>query len=259
MSNLSAIGRVCFGSSIAGIGFLNIWYADFPYMLIPPKHSWIPALAMTSYMFGSILMLAGSCIAFNIKARATSLILGSALLVIFCFYFVPYQLIVGSKSFQLGNWENAEKELALSGGAFVIAGCFPGKNDKALIRFLSRLIQLGHIFFSLAILSFGLDHFIYAKEAAGYIPSWIPNHMFWIYFAGVPLVGSGLAIILKIKVRIIAALLGIMIFTWLVILHIPYVIAAHFSDTGGEVTSALLALAYSGTAFVIAGSAKNSR
>jgi len=37
------------------------------------------------------------------------------------------------------------------------------------------------------------------KEAADYVPSWIPNHLFWIYFAGIALIGSGIAIILKIK------------------------------------------------------------
>ena len=62
-----------------------------------------------------------------------------------------------------------------------------------------------------------------------------------------------MAIIFKIQVRLAATLLGAMIFTWVVILHIPKVVDAHFDDAGGEVTSAFLALAYSGVAFVIAG------
>jgi|SRR5690348_172684 len=260
MDNLSDIGRKFYGISIAGLGSLTIYYSDFPYMLIPPKHSWILDLAVVSYIFGVMFILAGTCIVFKKEIRIMSLILASLLLIIFCLYFIPYQLIVSSKFMQLGDWENAEKELALSGGAFVIAGCFSEKNQTILSRLLSKLIPSGTIFFALAIISFGIDHFLYAKEAADYVPSWIPNHMFWIYFAGIPLVGSGLAIMLKIKVRIIAALLGAMIFIWFIILHIPYVIAAHFSDTGGEVTSAFLALGYSGIAFVISGAAKkNSR
>jgi uncharacterized membrane protein len=242
-----------------GIGFLTIYYADFPYMLIPPKHSGIPGLAMVSYIFGAMLILAGVSIVFEKKIRTISLLLASILLSIFCFYFIPYQLIISSKLMQLGDWENAEKELALSGGAFVIAGCFSKKNEKTLIRFLATLIPFGTIFFALMIISFGIDHFLYAKEAAGYVPSWIPNHMFWIYFAGIALIGAGIAIILKIRVRLFATLLGTMIFIWLLILHIPYVIDSRFADTGGEVTSAFLALAYSGIAFVIGGTTeKNS-
>jgi len=258
MGNLSAIGRKFYGIGTVGMGFLTIYYADFPYMLIPRKHSWIPGLAMVSYIFGGMLIFAGASIFFEKKFRPISLLLASVLLLIFCFYFIPYQLIVSSNFMQFGDWENAGKELALSGGAFVIAGCFSGKKENTLIRFLAKLIPFGTIFFALTMISFGIDHFLYAKEAADYVPSWIPNHIFWIYFAGIPLVGSGIAIILKIKVRLIAALLGTMIFTWFIILHIPYVIASHFADTGGEVTSAFLALAYSGIAFVIAGAAKKN-
>ena len=80
--------------------------------------------------------------------------------------------------------------------------------------------------------------------------------MFWTYLAGTALIGSGLAIILKIKPGLIAALLGTMIFIWFIILHIPKVIASPVADMGDEATSAFLALAYSGTAFVIAGATK---
>jgi len=256
MGNLSIVGRKFYGISITGLGFLTIYYADFPYMLIPPRHSWIPGLAMIAYTFGVMFILAGACIILEKKVRTVSLLLATILLLIFCFYFLPYQLIVSTKFMQLGYWENAEKELALSAGAFVIAGCFPGKNENTFIRFLAKLIPLGTILFAITIISFGIDHFLYAKEAAGYVPSWIPNHLFWIYFAGIALIGSGISILLRIRVRLIATLLGTMIFIWFIILHVPYVIAAHFADTGGEVTSAFLALAYAGIAFVIASNAK---
>ncbi len=103
----------------------------------------------------------------------------------------------------LGDWENAEKELALSSGTFIIAGCFPGKNENSLILFLAKLVPLGAILFSITIISFGIDHFLYAKDVADYIPSWIPNLIFWAYFAGAALLGSGVGIMFKIKQRLV--------------------------------------------------------
>ena len=47
-----------------------------------------------------------------------------------------------------------------------------------------------------------------------------------------------------------------MIFTWFIILHIPRVIASPVAYIGSEVTSAFIALAYSGIAFAIAGAIK---
>ena len=255
MKDLSNIGRIFYGTGMAGMGVVTIYYRDFPYMLIPPKHSWIPGFVMLVYISGALLILAGGCIVFEKKTKTISVFLGSVLLLIFCFYYIPYEL-TNSNYTQLGEWENAEKELALSSGAFVIASCFPGKNENFLSRSLGKLIPFGAIFFSITMISFGFDHFLYAKEAADYVPSWIPNHLFWIYLAGIALIGSGIAIILKIKPRLIAALLGTMIFIWFIILHVPRVIASPFADIGDEITSALLALAYSGIAFVIAGATK---
>jgi hypothetical protein len=253
MINLSKIGRIFYGIAISGMGFLAIYYRDFPYMLIPPRHSWIPGLTIFAYISGALLILAGISIILEKGIRPVSLLLGTVLLLIFCLYFIPYQLIVSTKYMQFGDWENAAKELALCSGSFVIAGNYSKKNDSVFVGFLGKLIPFGTIVFSATMISFGLDHFLYGKEAADYVPSWIPNHLFWIYFAGIPLVCSGVAIILKVKVRLIASLLGIMIFIWFIILHIPYVINSSLDGRAGETTSAFLALGYSGIAFVIAG------
>jgi hypothetical protein len=256
MENLSVAGRIFYGIAIAGMGFQTVYDKDFPYMLIPPNHSWLPGFTVLVFIFGIMFILAGACIVFKKRPGPVSLLLGSVLLLIFCFYFIPYEFIANPNYMHFGEWENAAKELALASGAFVIAGCFPEKNGNSLTSFLGKLTPPGIIFFSITIISFGVDHFIYGKDAAGYVPSWIPDRVFWIYFAGVALLGSGIAIILKIKTGLMAALLGAMIFIWFIILHIPKVIAAPFADMGAEVTSAFLALAYSGIAFVIAGAAK---
>ncbi|MDP4147770.1 MAG: hypothetical protein Q8927_17765 [Bacteroidota bacterium] len=250
---LSAIGRIFFGLAIAAMGLLTIYYKDFPYMLIPPKHIWLNDHILSVYISGALLALAGGCILFRKQTMPVSLLLGTVLLLVFLFYFIPYELFASSNYMHFGAWENAAKELALSAGAFVMAGCFSAKSESPFIRSLGKLSFLGPILFSLTIISFSIDHFLYAEQAAGYVPSWISNPVFWIYFAGVPLLGSGLGILLKIKPRLMATLLGIMILIWVIILHIPKSVAAPFAENGGEIISAFLALAYCGIAFVIAG------
>jgi hypothetical protein len=135
MGNLSNIGRIFYGIAIAGMGVLTISYKDFPYMLIPPEHSWITSLVLLTYIFGAMLILSSACIVFEKRTRTISLLLGSALLMIFCFYYIPYEFMATSNYTHLVEWENAEKELALSAGAFVIAGCFLEKNENLLTGF----------------------------------------------------------------------------------------------------------------------------
>jgi uncharacterized membrane protein YphA (DoxX/SURF4 family) len=253
MANLSNIGRIFYGIAIAAIGLQSIYYHDFPYILSLPDHFWLTGHIILAYIWGIMFVLAGVSMLFKIRTRQISLLFGSVLLLIFFFYYIPYEILTNPNYLHLEEWENAEKELAFAGGALVIAACFAGKNENRLSRFLEKLIPLGAIFFAITLISFGILHFLEAKDASTLVPSWIPGHLFWIYFAGVALIGSGIAIILKIKVGLIAALLGLMIFLWFVLLHIPRVIAAPPDYISSEVTSAFLALAYSGIGFVIGG------
>jgi uncharacterized membrane protein len=252
MRNLSDTGRMFYGIAIAGMGAVAIYYHHFPYILPIPEHFKTPGLTILAVIWGIMFALAGVCIVFNKRNRQISLLFGSVLLLIFCLYYIPYQFLVSSNYMHLEDWENAEKELALAGGALVIAGCFSKEKGSRFTIILGKLIPFGTIFFAIPIISFGILHFMYGKAVAGMVPAWIPGHLFWIYFAGAALIGSGVAIILKIRTGLIASLLGTMIFLWFILLHIPRVIASPVAYIGDEIFSAFLALAYSGIAFVIA-------
>lgn len=259
MKNLSNIGRIFYGIAIAVIGFETIYNKDFHPYLLPANHSWLPGIVALAYVSGTLLIFAGACIVLKKKTRPISLLLAGAFCLIVCFYYIPYEFIATTNYTSLGEWENAEKELALAGGAFAVAGVFPDKNETRIASFFGKLTPFGIIFFSLMMIGFGILHFVYAKQAADYVPSWAPDHLLWIDLGGVGLVGSGLAIILNIKRGLAAFLLGSMIFIWFISLHIPRVIASSSADLEDEVMGACLALAYSGIAFVIAATAKTSR
>ena len=96
MGNLSKVGRIFYGISIAVMGLLTIYYRDFPYMLIPSQHLWIYGLVMLAYISGALPTLVGACIVFGKKARLISLLLGSVLLLIFVFTFFQIILKVGN-------------------------------------------------------------------------------------------------------------------------------------------------------------------
>jgi uncharacterized membrane protein len=242
MGILSHIGRIFYGVAIAATGLLTIYYRDFPYYFIPPHHVWLTDHVAAIYLSGALLFVAGAWIVWGKRLAPVCLSLGAALVLIFCFYFIPYELSTSTVYMHYGAWENAAKELALAGGALVVAGR-----------------KIGRVLFALAIISFGVDHYVYAHEATGYMPTWIGYQLFWIYFTGTCLLGSGIAILLKIRVRLFAALLGTMILIWVIILHIPKVIASPVSVDGGEAVSALIALAYCGIALALAGNERTQR
>jgi hypothetical protein len=170
-------------------------------------------------------------------------------------------------------WTDPFKELTLSGGFFVVAGSLSSeRNTSAPIKFLENLIPLGKYFLAITMVLFGIMHFVYPSFVAPLVPNWIPWHMFWTYFAAIALIAAGLGIILNVikyfstgldmlmdkLLRLSALLLGIMLFLWVIILHIPRGIADPHSGNGNEWTSVFEALAFSGIAFLLAGKTEKS-
>jgi uncharacterized membrane protein YphA (DoxX/SURF4 family) len=253
--NLTNTGRIFFGTTIAVLGALTLFDRDFPYFLIPADHSWISRVIWVAYAASLFLILTGALIVANKKLTMVSFRLGNVLAAVFLFYQLPYQLFVSDGNSHFGDWENSAKELALAAGAWVVAGSPTNRvtGNVRTDRVMPRLASIGRIVFALMIISFSVDHFLYAEQAADYVPAWIPYHLFWMYFAGLALLAAGIAITINVKTRLAATLLGAMTLTWFLILHVPRIAVAPISDLSGEIASAMLALGYSGIAWVIAG------
>jgi uncharacterized membrane protein YphA (DoxX/SURF4 family) len=249
VAHLFRIGRIFYGLAITEAGLHTIYFREFPYMFFPPAPFGISGPVAITILLGILLVLAGICIVIDKRTRQASLLLGGSLLLLFSLCYIPYELLAGTS---LLDWDNAGKELALASGALVIADRHSVNKKNSINSLLEKLIPAGTALFCFTMITFGLLHFLYATSVADYVPSWVPQPLFWTYLGGAGLAGSGIAIILKIKPQLAAILLGAMIFSWFILLHIPRVMVAPAADLGSELTSAFLALAYCGIAFVIA-------
>ena len=253
MEKLIKAGRINYAIGMAGIGLQQFFYPGFRPVLLPGWPELLPDPQLLIYLSSVALMALGGCIIFNFKAKKASLIGGGVLLAFFVLFHFPFRVIYNPT--ELGAWTNAFKILALSGGAFVMAGSYPTdeiRGEHKSFYLLAKLIPLGRFFFPITIIVFGIAHFLYAEGVATLVPEWIPFHLFWTYFAAVALIGSGISIIFNIKLRLMGILLGAMIFSWFLILHIPRAVAMPELANGNEVTSVFQALAFSGIAFVLA-------
>jgi uncharacterized membrane protein len=250
MENLAKAGRCFYGSGMVGLGIQQFIDSDFRPVIMPPEPLWLHFNHIGAYITGIIMIVVGALIIIN-KNKSAWLFLGGMLLLFFLAFHVTYLLFINVNSPRhLGLWTDPLKELTLSGGAFVMTGAF---TDKLSATQKNNLVRIGSIFLSITLIAFGLDHFYYTDFVATLVPSWIPGHIFWTYFAAVALIGAGVGILLKIKTKTVALLLGTMIFLWFIVLHIPRAItAAYATDKGNEMTSVFESLAFSGIAFVIA-------
>ena len=253
MENFIKIGRLNYATGIAGLGLQQFYYPGFRPVLVPSWPEGSPNPQVLIYLSSIGLILSGLFIVFNFRARKASLILGSALLLLFVVCHIPFQIANNTTS--LGGWTDAFKILALSGGAFVIAGSFSiskSDPDGKLLRSLEKLIPVGRIFFGIMLTVFGIDHFLYYQFVQSLVPSWIPFPLFWTYFAAIALIGAGVSFIFMMKIKLVGILTAVMLFIWFLILHVPRAIAMPDAANGNELTSVFQALAFSGVALVVA-------
>src|SRR5580704_6966953 len=180
-------GRIAYSICLIAVGAQGLVYADFEPVFLPAANSWLPLHTVLAYLWAVFLIIIGFLIIFEKRAMEVSLALGGIFLAFFLFCQVPYLLFVDPNGNALGTWTHALKELAFSGGAFVIAGSYSLENvqrKSTLFNLLSKFIPLGRVFFSITMIAFGIDHFLYKQFVATLVPAWIPGPVFWTYFAG---------------------------------------------------------------------------
>lgn len=262
METLSKAGQWAFAICLIGLAGQQLYYSDLRPVFVPAWGNPIPGHAILAYLFSIILIAAAATLLAQKAIRPAMLLLGALLLALFLFSFVPFELFVDPNGNQIGAWNNALKDLSISGWAFIAAAAHPANPKTAAYpahpadpkpgAYPRLLLPMGRLFFSIMMIIFGIEHFLFAQGVKTLVPSWIPGNLFWTYFAGVALIGSGLSIILGIKVKLVATLTGIMVFIWFLILHIPRAIIAPVTDKGNELSSVFESLGVSGIAFVIA-------
>jgi uncharacterized membrane protein len=125
------------------------------------------------------------------------------------------------------------------------------KNELDERRGIEKILPFGRLFFAIAMIVFGADHLTDALNISQLVPSWMPAHLFWTYLVGVALVAAALSITVKKQARLAAIMLGIMLVLFVLMLHIPNLLA-HPRDRVLWVT-ALRDLAFSAGAFAFAG------
>lgn len=211
------------------------------------RRSWVPIPAIWPYLTGVVFLVCAAAILFRKHARTASLIL-SAMILAFAILLHPFE--VASNPGVTDLWGRAGKAFALSGAAALVAGSLREERVGTGIRFLEWLIPVAPIFVSAFFCITGVEHFIYAPFVRLMVPAWIPARLFWTYFSGCALVAGGVGMMIPKVSRLAGTLCGIMVFSWVVLLHIPRAFAdLHKTD---ETTAIFEALAISGAAFLIA-------
>jgi len=253
LDKLPVLGRIFFGLAVVAFGIQQIIYNDF----VPGRApAWPPTLPGRLVWLGLStggFIWGGLTIAYGKKARCAAILTGTMIFVFAFLRHVP-EVIANPHGIVLTS---TGKALFLFGGAFAVAGSLPteeGRLARVLPAFSNSqagFIYLGRFCVAVFLVLAGIQHFQFAQFVVHLVPGWIPGAMFWTYFAGVALIAGGAGLLLPPTMRLAATLSGLMIFLWVLLLHIPRALYAAPAQSRNEWTAVFEALAISGILFVL--------
>lgn len=238
MLNLTRIGRYLSGTGMIGLGGLALAYADFVMEWTRvPDH--LPARTAVAYIHGVILIVAGLGLFFDKTVRPAALTL-EVVWLMWTLLCIPRVIAYGRGALG-GQFE----VFAITSGFLVLAGV---TGPRSKMKHTEALV--GRYCFALCMPVFGLVHFMYPAAVASWVPAWLPWHGFWAYFTGVAHCVAGLAILTGVLAGLAARLFATMLSSWVLIVHIPRVMAA--PRDRHEWTTLLVALVLTGLAWILA-------
>ena len=234
-----SLAHFLFSAGLAGLGLLSLLSGDFA-LNWQPVPQWLPWRAPLAYASG-LLLLAGG-IGMLVKRTAIPCAVAMAAYMLSWVLLLQVPRVIQAPG-DLGMWLGfAESSWLFCGGWIVyekLSGPRTGWN-----------IVVTRILFGIACLILGASHFVFTDATVGMIPVWIPGRVGFAYLTGAGHFATGLAILSGVLPRLAATAEACMICTFVLLVHIPGVIAAPGSRL--QWTMVFVALALAGSAWAMA-------
>ena len=74
---------------------------------------------------------------------------------------------------------------------------------------------------SIVMIVFGISHFRNPKDMVVFVPTFLPGGIIWVYVVGLAFILAAIAFIVNKQVKLAAYLLALLLFVFVIIIHLP--------------------------------------
>jgi uncharacterized membrane protein YphA (DoxX/SURF4 family) len=196
------------------LGAVGIYFGEFAlqWQAVPKA---VPAMPW-AYVSGALLAIGGVLILARRQKHGALLLAAFYGVWVLAFHLPPTLAnAIGS----IGAWNPpAEITFLTVGGIALLALHLDAARERLLLA--ARLLA------GASAVVFGCAHFNYIGLTASFVPEWIPpSQHFWAWATGVGHVAAGIALIIGVQARLAATCLAAMMASFVVLLHLPRVVA----------------------------------
>jgi uncharacterized membrane protein len=243
---VASVAHAVFAVTMIALGILGLIKGDFAPLWQPIPKS-VPAMA---YLCAFISLASGVGLLWQRSAAAATRVLLAYLLLWLLLLRVPGIFLSPTVDF----WWPACQIAVMAAGAWVLYVWFAADWDRRRLSFVTgeKGLRSARVLYGLALIPFGLAHFVYLKNTADLVPGWLPWHQFWAYFTGCTFIAAGISVLIGVYSRLAAALSAFEIGMFLLLVWVPIVAAG--SKDAFQWSETILSLALMAGAWVVADS-----
>lgn len=223
------------GIAALALAALGLAVGDFALQWQPVPEA-LPGRAWLAYIVAHLTGVLGVGV-FIPRLRAASIAALSAFCFAWAFILHGPRIAADPLSIVTGGppWLGFCEVLSIASGALMLVAA-----QSPNIQFRRWAGLVGRILFGASLPVFGISHFAYIDFTAGMIPAFIPAPVFWAWFTGICHVAAGAAILTGILSRLASLLFALMVSGFVLLLHVPRVIA----DPASRLEWTMLAMAF---------------
>jgi uncharacterized membrane protein len=246
--HIKAASHIVFALTMLAIGVLGLLSHDFA-PIWQPVPSGFPDRQLIAALCTFVSLSCGVGLLIKRTSAPAALLLLAYLLIWTIVFKIPF--IIGAPLVEGAYQSWGENTVLIAGAWAFYASLVEGRKSlgSSLLGGAAGL-RTSRVLYGLALIAFGLSHFVYLDLTAPLVPAWLPAPVFWAYSTGIIYLVTGVALVTGILARLGAAAAAFQIALITLLVWGPMVLSRQMSPMHSQ--EAVVSWALTASAWVVA-------